>query len=839
MAKRSRVYSKLDWNGGVNTTVDSGLLDDKYTVQADNVVFSTTGARIKREGFSYIDSGVPTPTRAASSGTTKTLYFTSVDDQVAAASPADSRLVLGETINVTGSTDFLATAAAVATIGSRAEVTTVLCVGDTAGSLNNKYFYLNSNLDTTEYYVWFDVDAGGTDPAIAGKTGLQVAISAGDSAATVASALQAVIDAEADFGASVATDTVTITAAAAGPVTDASDAGTTGFTITVTTQGAQTITYTGANSATVSEAANTALTITRAAAVIGLHDYWYFDASYVKQQLLMAYTADKKLFKFDSNGRRTEIAGQAEVTSVVCVADSGGSLNNTYFYLNSANNSTQYYVWYNVSSGGTDPAISGKTGIEVAIATNDANTVVASATQSAINALSDFSASVGSATVTITNASAGAATDASDAGSTGFTITTTTQGATLPNTTQYIARMRTFANKLIISFEDVGDYPIVYDPLTSTTTYFILTSAPDASIMQEHYGRLFANDKTEPDRLHYCAPFDSNTWLGAGDSGAIDIGTDDGDERGITTILPSFKGRLFVAKASKLYQLSGDSPEWYRVDSVSDGIGSLSHTACAAVDQDDLMYMSRRGIHSVAATSSYGDFEGSFLSSDIQPTFNGWNIGDLKYSHAAYIPSLNSVAFSVTERGSSAANAIWLYNNQFKAWYRWPSVNARSLTTRLASSVSQLIFGTSAGRLVSTQNGEYTDFGTTAIRYKVKTGTIYPDKNVQSMKSFRRLTFFYRPIGDFQFTTTVKVDKAPAQSLAFQQESSGDTLDGTFILGSSVLGTSGEMAPYTQTIDGYGRGIVIEIVNEESAEQVAIYGFAVEYVDADNRQEVT
>jgi hypothetical protein len=149
-----------------------------------------------------------------------------------------------------------------------------------------------------------------------------------------------------------------------------------------------------------------------------------------------------------------------------------------------------------------------------------------------------------------------------------------------------------------------------------------------------------------------------------------------------------------------------------------------------------------------------------------------------------------------------------------------------------------MVFGNGEGRIVSTQNGTYADFGDAPISYRVKTGVIYPDKQIQSMKAFKRLTFFYRPLGAFRFTSLVRVDKAPTQSIAFEQAASGDLLDVNFILGGSVLGTSGEMAPFTVTVDGYGRGVTIEITNDEAAEQVAIYGFAIEYVDADNKQEV-
>lgn len=122
------------------------------------------------------------------------------------------------------------------TITPQVEITSVQCVADVAGSLNNKYFLLNAAEDSTEYYVWFNVNSLGVDPAVAGKTGLEVALATNATASAVASAIQTVVDAEADFVASAATSFVTIENADPGSTTDAT-AVNSGFTILVTQQG--------------------------------------------------------------------------------------------------------------------------------------------------------------------------------------------------------------------------------------------------------------------------------------------------------------------------------------------------------------------------------------------------------------------------------------------------------------------------------------------------------------------------------------------------------------------------------------------------------------------------
>jgi hypothetical protein len=121
------------------------------------------------------------------------------------------------------------------------------------------------------------------------------------------------------------------------------------------------------------------------------------------------------------------VTGQQEITKVVTVADVSNSLDGKYFLLDSRKGS--YYVWFNTSGGSAvDPAISGRTGIEVELITDDADTDVALALYSELVILiDDFIVTVDGNEVEITDIDVGEVTDADD-GDTGFTITTEQQG---------------------------------------------------------------------------------------------------------------------------------------------------------------------------------------------------------------------------------------------------------------------------------------------------------------------------------------------------------------------------------------------------------------------------
>lgn len=123
--------------------------------------------------------------------------------------------------------------------------------------------------------------------------------------------------------------------------------------------------------------------------------------------------------------------GKREITTVLCVADSSKSLQNTYivFYtIDEDGTATKYAAWINVNSEGAEPTVAGATMIEVAIATDALASAVATALDSALSAATDCVSSVSDATVTITNKYFGDVTAAADTGLTGFTVTVTTAG---------------------------------------------------------------------------------------------------------------------------------------------------------------------------------------------------------------------------------------------------------------------------------------------------------------------------------------------------------------------------------------------------------------------------
>ncbi len=77
------------------------------------------------------------------------------------------------------------------------EVVNVTAAADTAGSKNSTWWKFYSAGDVYGFYVWYNINSAGVDPAPAGLTGIEVDGATGATAATLATATIAAINASA------------------------------------------------------------------------------------------------------------------------------------------------------------------------------------------------------------------------------------------------------------------------------------------------------------------------------------------------------------------------------------------------------------------------------------------------------------------------------------------------------------------------------------------------------------------------------------------------------------------------------------------------------------------
>lgn len=119
-----------------------------------------------------------------------------------------------------------------------AQIQTITTVADSAGSLNSKWFNLYSAKNATRYYVWYNINGAGVDPAISGATGIRVSAATNTTANNIALATRAALNQLTDFTITGATNQVIVTNNAAGIATAASNGtASAGFSYSVGTTG--------------------------------------------------------------------------------------------------------------------------------------------------------------------------------------------------------------------------------------------------------------------------------------------------------------------------------------------------------------------------------------------------------------------------------------------------------------------------------------------------------------------------------------------------------------------------------------------------------------------------
>jgi len=419
------------------------------------------------------------------------------------------------------------------------------------------------------------------------------------------------------------------------------------------------------------------------------------------------------------------------------------------------------------------------------------------------------------------------------------------------------------SNTLVIGLDGATNVPKKYNPNDAADVKDLGGTPPRFLFVREHLGRLWTNDQDNPERFHYTSTGSIEEWNGTGDSGALDIFPGDGDPEGITGIFPSFKGSIFVGKLTKLYEVSGFTPESFAINPVSTGVGVSSHNSIVAVDQDDVFYASQRGFHSLSATASFGNFESAFISKDIQPEFNKFQAGRKKFIKSGYIPSFNSIVWGVSQAGSSTNMELFFYNLILSQWYKWPNLSCESLVTRSEDASPRLYTGTNNGRVIKTQNGNFKDtldsvdlsdklgvdflLGTSqlgistfdfSIPFRIKTGTVYPDNNPRSLKNFLGVAIWVKPKDTYTLEGRFKIDNQKTQTFTITETQTFDLLGSTFILGTSELGALAKAFPIYRSVDGVGYGATLELEEDTVEHQMEILGYSIDFERVDEVNEV-
>lgn len=401
-----------------------------------------------------------------------------------------------------------------------------------------------------------------------------------------------------------------------------------------------------------------------------------------------------------SNGTTTDtytfVNPVAESTTVQTVADVAGSLAGTYFRVNAAEDATQYYVWYKVSGVGADPALSGLTGIQVDVVTNDTANTVALKTQTELQKLNDFTVTVITNTVYIVNIKKGIATNAT-ANTSGFTVTTLVAGAgeDITNKKVVISDAATPAQQvdetarslirvinrqstgLIYAFylsgpNDVPGQILFENRLLSGSQFYLFVddkdttgisfspSLPDNSVIG--YATQQTSDNEVAGNRVYYSKFQQPEAVPI--VNYFDVGPKD---KAILRILP-IRDSLFVLKEDGIYRISGEGGTVGFTLALFDNTIKPIGTNSAVVLNNSVFFFSDQGIGTISDTGI------SIISRPIENqlskliTYSGFRSATCG---VAYEADRAFILFTVTNRNDTKATQAFRYNFFTQEWTKW------------------------------------------------------------------------------------------------------------------------------------------------------------------------
>lgn len=368
----------------------------------------------------------------------------------------------------------------------------------------------------------------------------------------------------------------------------------------------------------------------------------------------------------------------------------------------------------------------------------------------------------------------------------------------------------TFDDLLIFSSDSTTDVPRSWD---QTTAQALSGTPPRFSFGCAHKNRAWAAGVyATPSRLHYSANTDPEDWVGAG-SGSIDIDPNDGD---IITGIASHKNELWVFKGpnkGSIHRITGSSPtgaDGFARTTFVKGIGAAWHNAIFPFG-NDLGFVSQFGsVHSLAATSAFGDFLEQAISRPIHSwIFEHLNYNRLRYIGAANDPLKGVVYITMSIDASSTNNAcIAVDYRGAPDLFRWsyiPSYQQASLSLFVdTNGVRRVLGGGNDGFVRRLNIIDRSIDGTTALSYKWKSPFLNYG-NPMLMKTLGGLAAGIAPKGDFDFTLGWTRDNKAQQTVTIDQGGSdvlGPSTSNQFTLDTSMLAGSQFVDRFAETEDG-------------------------------------
>lgn len=346
---------------------------------------------------------------------------------------------------------------------------------------------------------------------------------------------------------------------------------------------------------------------------------------------------------------------------------------------------------------------------------------------------------------------------------------------------------------------------------------------PPAAFGAEHQGKLFAaGDPLHPSRVYYTQTNVENGWhteeapnpLLVLEAGYFDVPS----RQKVTGLAGDFYGNLVIwtdRGVGKL-QAATDPVLGYQGSYVPyyGDAGLAGPLAFTAVD-NDIWYLSRRGLHTLETTDRYGDLITQTASRPIKDfwfpeglTGNMLNLPAMALVQLAYNPNEGRIYVPIALSSDAEPSRVLVFDLEVKQWVGSFTFGGTACALVQVQSPARptLMFGKSTGAVCYFEpaGGTLLNYDGTYVPAVLQSGWI-AGRSVEVLdrpdlphfsdtsKTFKELLLQAYPTGNHQITVATEINNAVPTSKDYRTNAySEPTLDETFLLDDPVIGMLGD-----------------------------------------------
>ena len=349
-----------------------------------------------------------------------------------------------------------------------------------------------------------------------------------------------------------------------------------------------------------------------------------------------------------------------------------------------------------------------------------------------------------------------------------------------------------------------------------------VTGAKFVAAFKDHM--FYAGMSSTPQEIVFSEPFDEDDFDTSDGAGSIKVDDD-------ITGLKVFRDALFIFCESRIFQLTGTSSSNFAITPITRNIGCVNGFTIQEF-AGDLIFLSKDGLRTVAATARIGDVELGTISRPVQSLFSSET--DVDEFVSLVIPEKTQYRIFFANSDLTEANTKGIICVRKDSGYEFSElkgIQPNCTDTSIVSGDSVILHGGFNANSYVFRQEQGSQFDSTTIIGKYRSPDLtMGDAGIR--KNFQRAIINYSPEGALNTDLFLRYDY-DSPNVANPAAYPFDSSNVVAIYGSATYNTStygGQSTPLTrQPIEGSGFALALKIVDNAVSLPYALKGFQLEF----------